>query len=145
MPVGHIGINVSDLEISYSYYRTLMPYLAYEPFLAEDDQFAFQPANNKRVRSSSSIQAKMDTALTLWDCSILLLCCPAPLPHLFGVTLSVDEATGVAGAVNTPPWIRDCSPAARMSEAQNIRLPHYKYASFGVTPTGSRLTAVCHK
>ena len=72
MPVGHIGINVSDLEeISYSYYRTLMPYLAYEPFLAEDDQFAFQPANNKRYVHLLLSRPKMDTALTLWDCSIL--------------------------------------------------------------------------
>ncbi|SVD72416.1 uncharacterized protein METZ01_LOCUS425270, partial [marine metagenome] len=28
MPLGHIGINVSDLEVSYSYYSALMSYLS---------------------------------------------------------------------------------------------------------------------
>ena len=47
MPLGHIGINVSDLEVSYSYYEALMPYLRYEQFLAHDDQFAIRPSDNK--------------------------------------------------------------------------------------------------
>ena len=51
MPLGHIGINVSDLEVSYSYYSALIPYLAYEPFLTHDDQFAIRPADNKRAVS----------------------------------------------------------------------------------------------
>ena len=47
MPLGHIGINASDLEVSYSYYEALMPYLRYEQFLAHDDQFAIRPSDNK--------------------------------------------------------------------------------------------------
>jgi catechol 2,3-dioxygenase-like lactoylglutathione lyase family enzyme len=41
MPLGHLGINVPDLVAAKAYYDQLMPALGYEPFLADDDQFAY--------------------------------------------------------------------------------------------------------
>ena len=46
--LGHIGINVPDLEVARSYYGEFLPRVGFELFLAGDDQFAFMPANGKR-------------------------------------------------------------------------------------------------
>ena len=46
--LGHIGINVPDLERARSYYGEIMPLLGFESYLDDDDQFAFKPAANKR-------------------------------------------------------------------------------------------------
>ena len=45
--LGHLGINVADLDLAKSYYGELMPMLGFEPFLSAADQFAFKPANGK--------------------------------------------------------------------------------------------------
>ena len=42
--LGHIGLNVPDLEIAREYYADLMPRLGFESFLDDTDQFAFMPA-----------------------------------------------------------------------------------------------------
>ena len=47
MALGHLGINVADLDGARDYYRSLMPLVGYEPFLDEADQFAFRPAAGK--------------------------------------------------------------------------------------------------
>lgn len=46
--LGHLGINVPDLEVARSYYFDLMPRVGFESFLNDADQFAFMPANGKR-------------------------------------------------------------------------------------------------
>jgi len=46
--LGHLGVNVSDLEAAKGYYDELMPLLGYEPFLSADDQFAYMPATETR-------------------------------------------------------------------------------------------------
>ncbi|MEL7210143.1 MAG: extradiol dioxygenase, partial [Actinomycetota bacterium] len=45
--IGHLGINVDDLEQARAYYRQLMPLVDFEPFIDDDDQFAFRPARGK--------------------------------------------------------------------------------------------------
>ena len=42
MPLGHLGLNVTDLDASRRYYDALMPLLDYEPFLVNNDEFAYQ-------------------------------------------------------------------------------------------------------
>ena len=46
--LGHLGINVPDLDAAKAYYDALMPLVGFEPFLAADDQFAYRPAGGKR-------------------------------------------------------------------------------------------------
>ena len=46
--LGHMGINVPDLGAAAAYYSSLMPLLAYEPFLTDEDAIAFMPAEGKR-------------------------------------------------------------------------------------------------
>jgi catechol 2,3-dioxygenase-like lactoylglutathione lyase family enzyme len=47
VPLGHLGINVPDLDVARRYYARLMPALGYEPFLDGSDQFAHRPAAGK--------------------------------------------------------------------------------------------------
>jgi catechol 2,3-dioxygenase-like lactoylglutathione lyase family enzyme len=46
--LGHLGINVPDLDEAKRYYGELMPLLGFEPFLSADDEVAFMPAGGKR-------------------------------------------------------------------------------------------------
>lgn len=46
--LGHLGINVADLDVAREYYGEIMPLLGFEPFLDADDQLAFMPAAGKR-------------------------------------------------------------------------------------------------
>ena len=45
--IGHIAVNVPDLEVARAYYDRLMPAVAFEPFIVDDDQFAYRPAEGK--------------------------------------------------------------------------------------------------
>ena len=47
MPIGHLGLNVPDLEVARAYYDRLMPALEFERFLSDADQFAYRPAGGK--------------------------------------------------------------------------------------------------
>jgi catechol 2,3-dioxygenase-like lactoylglutathione lyase family enzyme len=43
MPLGHIGVNVTDLASAKAYYDALMPLLGWEPFVTSADQVAYGP------------------------------------------------------------------------------------------------------
>ncbi|MFT7645651.1 MAG: catechol 2,3-dioxygenase-like lactoylglutathione lyase family enzyme [Candidatus Poriferisodalaceae bacterium] len=47
MPLGHLGLNVSDLDTARGRYARLMPELGFELFLDHDDEFAYRPAGGK--------------------------------------------------------------------------------------------------
>ncbi|WP_428340753.1 VOC family protein [Mycobacterium sp.] len=47
MALGHLGVNVEDLEAAKTYYGALMPLVGYEQFVDDRDQFAFCPAGGK--------------------------------------------------------------------------------------------------
>ncbi|WP_280382499.1 VOC family protein [Nocardia wallacei] len=47
MPLGHLGVNVTDLAAAREYYDRLMPLLAYEPLMADGTQFAYRPRGGK--------------------------------------------------------------------------------------------------
>ncbi len=46
--LGHLGVNVPDLERASAYYGPLMPLLGYEPFLTAEDALAFMPVAGTR-------------------------------------------------------------------------------------------------
>lgn len=45
--LGHIGINVPDLDAAREYYAQLLPLVEFELFLDDADQFAYRPASFK--------------------------------------------------------------------------------------------------
>ncbi len=45
--LGHLGVNVPDLETARGYYDQLLPTLGFEPFLRAPDQFAYRPGGGK--------------------------------------------------------------------------------------------------
>jgi catechol 2,3-dioxygenase-like lactoylglutathione lyase family enzyme len=45
--LGHIGINVPDLDAAKRYYRVVMPLVGFEIFLDAADEFAYRPAAGK--------------------------------------------------------------------------------------------------
>jgi catechol 2,3-dioxygenase-like lactoylglutathione lyase family enzyme len=47
MPLGHLGLNVPDLDVARAYYDELMPALEFESFISDVDQFAYRPAGGK--------------------------------------------------------------------------------------------------
>jgi len=46
--LGHLGLNVTDLDLARSYYAQIMPLLRFERFMDADDEFAYMPADGKR-------------------------------------------------------------------------------------------------
>ena len=128
MPLGHIGINVSDLEVSYSYYQALMPYLRYEQFLAHDDQFAIRPSGNK-----------VGTYIFFYPAEDIYHPTFAGLQHL-------------AFIVPTRAEVEQASLAAHQLGSEIVHAPQEwpdypppYYASFWRDPDGIMLEAVCHK
>jgi catechol 2,3-dioxygenase-like lactoylglutathione lyase family enzyme len=47
MPLGHLGINVPDLEVAKAYFDQLMPLVGYEEFLSAAEEFAYRPVDGK--------------------------------------------------------------------------------------------------
>lgn len=47
MPLGHLGLNVRDLEASRRYYGQMMELLGFELFLDHADEFAYRPVGGK--------------------------------------------------------------------------------------------------
>jgi catechol 2,3-dioxygenase-like lactoylglutathione lyase family enzyme len=45
--LGHIGVNVPDLDAARRYYSAVMPLVEFESFLDADDQFAYRPMGGK--------------------------------------------------------------------------------------------------
>ena len=45
--LGHLGLNVPDLDAARRYYGALMPLVGYEIYLDADDEFAYRPAGAK--------------------------------------------------------------------------------------------------
>ena len=128
MPLGHIGINVSNLEASYSYYSVLMPLLSHEPFLTDEDQFAFRPANNKS-----------GTYLFFYAGQDAYHPESAGLQHLAFMVptrLKVDEVTVAA---------RELGSEIVHSPQEWPDYPPPYYASFWRDPDGIMLEVVCHK
>ena len=45
--LGHLGLNVADLDAARRYWAVLMPMLGFEPFLDDAAQIAYRPADGK--------------------------------------------------------------------------------------------------
>ncbi|WP_225729958.1 MULTISPECIES: VOC family protein [unclassified Nocardia] len=129
MPLGHLGINVSDLVAAQSYYDDLMPLLAYEPLLRTQDQFAYRPADGK-----------VGTYLFFY---------PAETPGYSRTRPGLQHLAFMVPTRAAVDRVHDWA-SARGAEILHApqEFPQYPppyYATFWLGPDDIMLEAVCHK
>jgi len=127
--LGHLGLNVPDLDVARAYYRELMPALGFEPFLDAADQFAFMPAGGKRGTFLFFYPATDDGPFSRHR---------SGLQHL-------------AFMVPTRQAVRDVHALARRLGSEVVHppqeWPQYPppyFAAFWLDPFGFMIEAVCH-
>jgi len=130
MALGHLGLNVPDLTAARGYYDQVMPALGYAPFVVDDDQFAYLPADSRRgaiVFFYPSAAPSADSRHT------------TGLQHL---AFMVDTRAQVDA-------VRDLVAGLGSEIVHEPReWPEYPppyYATFWLDPHGFLLEAVCHR
>jgi catechol 2,3-dioxygenase-like lactoylglutathione lyase family enzyme len=129
MPIGHLGLNVPDLEVARAYYELLMPALDLEPFLSDADQVAYRPAGGK----------------------------PGTYLFIYRALDAGDYSRDRAGLQHLAFMVRTRSAVDRVHElvrglgsevlhAPRVfpEYPQPYYATFWLDPHGFTLEAVCH-
>ena len=127
--IGHLGVNVPDLDVARRYYRSMMELLDFEPFLDDEDQFAYRPAGGK---PGTYLFFYPSTRVGEYSC----------------------DATGLQHvAFMVPTRSRVHAVRARAAELgseivhEPVEYPQYPppyYAVFWRDPFGFTLEAVCH-
>jgi catechol 2,3-dioxygenase-like lactoylglutathione lyase family enzyme len=129
MPLGHLGVNVPDLELAKAYYDQVMPALDYEIFVAAADEFAYQPASGKRG-TYVFFYAARDTNTYSREAT--------GLQHLAFMVRGRDDVRTVHDLVSSLG-----SPILHEPKAFPQYGPNY-FATFWLDPFGFMLEAVCH-
>ena len=130
MPLGHIGINVSDMSAARAYYDALMPLVGYEPFIAGEDEFSYRPAGEKPGTYIFFNRALESAGYSRHR------------PGLQHLAFIVPTRAAVH-AVHT--WVRDAGNEV-VYEPQEF--PQYHpgyYATFWLGHEGAYPEAVCHR
>jgi catechol 2,3-dioxygenase-like lactoylglutathione lyase family enzyme len=127
--LGHLGINVPNLDVARSYYGAVMPLLDFELFFDAADEFAYMPAGGKRGTFLFFYPASGSAAYSRNDVG---------LQHL-------------AFVLPTRQRVRDVHGTALSLGSQEIHAPQdwpqYPppyFAAFWMDPFGFMLEAVCH-
>ena len=130
MPIGHLGINVSDLPRSKAYYDALLPRLDYEPFLAGDDQFAYRPAAGK-MGTYVFFYPSLETSEYSRH--------RTGLQHLAFMVRTRAEVDSIHNLV------QELGSEVIETPREFDEYPGPYYATFWYDPDGVMLEAVCHK
>jgi len=127
--LGHLGLNVPDIEVARSYYGEIMPLLDYEPFMSDEEGFAYMPASGHR--------------------GAYLFFYAAGAPGAYS-----RERSGLqhlAFIVPTRTAVRQVHEHVVASGGEVLHLPQAfpqypppYYATFWLDPFGFMLEAVCH-
>jgi len=129
MVLGHLGVNVPDLEAAKVYYDRIMPLLGFETFLTGSDEFVYRPHDGK-----------VGTYLFFY-------------PSLEGGEYS-RHRTGLqhlAFIMPTRSRVREVSVLVQSLGSDVVQEPQHfpqygpsYYATFWLDPFGFMLEAVCH-
>ena len=128
--LGHIGINVPDLEIARGYYRDLMPRVGFEAFVDDHDQFAFMPAAGKRGTFLFFYPTRIAGPYSRDDTT--------GLQHLAFMVPSRSEVDRVH------EWVVGAGGEVLHAPREFPEYPPPYYATFWLDPFGLMLEAVCH-
>ena len=127
--LGHIGINVPELDAARRYYAAVMPLLGFETFLDADDEFAYRPTAGKPgtylffyPSADQSPYSRHQTGLQ----------------HLAFMVRTRSDVTAVHDAV--------VELGSRVLHEPKVFLqyPQPYFATFWLDPWGLMLEAVCH-
>lgn len=128
--IGHLGVNVADLQRSKAYYDHLMPLLEFELFLTQTDQFAYRPAHAKPGTYLFFYPARSGRAFSRHQVG---------LQHLAFMVRSRSLVHQIYDTV-----LRLGSPVLYPPQ----EFPQYHagyYAMFWLDPDGFMLEVVCHR
>ena len=127
--LGHLGVNVPDLDVAKAYYDDLMPLVGFTQFLSAEDQLAYRPAGGKP--------------------GTFLFFYPAASPGAYS-----KEATGLqhlAFMVKTRSAVHAVHEHVVKADGTVVHLPQSfpqypppYFAVFWLDPFGFMLEAVCH-
>ena len=127
--LGHIGINVPELDAARRYYAAVMPLLGFETFLDADDEFAYRPTAGKPgtylffyPSADQSPYSRHQTGLQ----------------HLAFMVRTRSDVTEVHDAV--------VELGSRVLHEPQVfpQYPQPYFATFWLDPWGLMLEAVCH-
>jgi catechol 2,3-dioxygenase-like lactoylglutathione lyase family enzyme len=127
--LGHIGINVPDLERARSYYGEIMPLLGFEPYLDDDDQCAYKPAANKRGTYLFVYPAQEASDFSRHHTGLQHLAFMVP-------------TRGSVAAIHERVIALGCEVLHAPREFPEYAPPYF--ATFWLDPFGVMLEAVCH-
>ena len=128
--LGHLGLNVPDLEVAKTYYDELMPMLGFESFFAASDEISYRPADGKPGTFVFFYPAgsRSDYSRELVGLQHLAFI----LPSRSAVRRVHDYVRERGGKI--------------IHEPQNFpQYPPPYYAAFWLDPFGFMLEVVCHK
>ena len=128
--IGHLGVNVVDLDQSKQYYDRLMPLVDFEPFLSADDQFAYRPAGGKPGTYLFFYPAREPGAYSRHH------------PGLQHLAFMVRTRAGV-DAIHQ--WVQHEGNEILHPPREWPEYPPPYYAMFWTSPEGFMLEAVCHR
>jgi catechol 2,3-dioxygenase-like lactoylglutathione lyase family enzyme len=131
--LGHIGINVPDLDGARRYYSAVMPLVGFEVFLDAEDEFAYRPAAGKPGTFLFFYPSAEQSAYS---------------PHQTGLqhlAFMVRTRSAVA-AVHSAAAERAGRFGGRVLHEPQVfpQYPQPYFATFWLDPWGFMLEAVCH-
>jgi catechol 2,3-dioxygenase-like lactoylglutathione lyase family enzyme len=131
--LGHLGINVPDLDAARRYYKEVMPLVGFEKYLDADDEFAYRPMADKPGTYlffyPSSEQSDYSRHRT-------------GLQHLAFMVRTRSAVTAVHAAVIK--LARDFGGRVLHAPQAFPQYPQPYFATFWLDPCGVMLEAVCH-
>lgn len=128
--LGHLGINVPDLDAARRYYGELLPRVGFDLFVDGDDQFAYLPAGGKRGTFLFFYPARSPQPYSRQDTT--------GLQHL---AFMVRSRTAVH---EVHEWAQQAGSSVLHEPQEFPQYPPPYYATFWLDPFGLMLEAVCH-
>lgn len=128
--LGHLGINVPDLDAARRYYGELLPLVGFEPFIVDEDQFAFMPAEGKRGTFLFFYPTRSQEPYSRHDTTGL-----QHLAFMVRTRAAVHEVHR---------WARGAGSTVLHEPREFPRYPPPYFATFWLDPFGLMLEAVCH-